>query len=63
MGHRQSRIEHWGAVMARFGESGQEPAAFCRECGMGIQAFRCWMQGAGARPVARRGGAGAGAPP
>ena len=33
MGHRQSRIEHWGAVMARFGESGQDPAAFCRECG------------------------------
>ena len=33
MGHRQSRIEHWGAVMARFGESGQEPAAFCREGG------------------------------
>ena len=28
--------------MARFDESGQEPAAFCRECGMGIQAFRYW---------------------
>ena len=44
MGHRQSRIEHWGAVMAWFGESGQEPAAFCRECGIGVQAFRCWRR-------------------
>ena len=50
MGHRQSRIEHWGAVMARFGESGQEPAAFRRECGMGIQAFRCWRREPGLAP-------------
>ena len=50
MGHRQSRIEHWGAVMARFGESGQEPAAFCRECGIGIQAFRCWRREPGLAP-------------
>ena len=46
MGHRQARSEYWGAVMARFDESGQEPAAFCRECGMGIQAFRYWRMDA-----------------
>ena len=50
MGHRQSRIEHWGAVMARFGESGQEPAAFCRECGIGIRAFRYWRREQGLAP-------------
>ena len=36
--------------MARFGESGQEPAAFCRECGMGIRAFRCWRGELGLAP-------------
>ena len=55
MGHRQSRIEHWGAVMARFGESGQEPAAFCRECGIGIQAFRCWRREPGLAPSSGEG--------
>ena len=44
MGHRQSKNEQCGAVMARLGESGQEPAAFCRESGIGIQAFRHWRR-------------------
>ena len=33
-----------GGRHGRFGESGQEPAAFCRESGIGIQAFRHWRR-------------------